>query len=120
MGKRVPMPGDAVRWDVPPGRSQLIKPGAIGIIDGMLGEPKECYLVTWNCQGTCYRGELGEERAYVSASGGPACYVLADRMKPTGKTVRFRFWRWKNPKLPAAHAGVDYQLEVPLWSWSAD
>ena len=124
---RQPMPGDAVRYVGPDPNGFLHLPPdneepelsafkRIGVIDGMLGRPREQYLVTWKVIGAFRGGEYGEkEKGYVSASGGPACFLRSAELTPTNDTVNYPFWCWKTYR--KAHGGEDYRLEVPVWEW---
>lgn len=113
----VPMPGDAV---ILRGRYTGIRPGSVGIINGVVGEARDEYLVTWNLygggafRGPSFRGSMGRET--VSASGGPVPWVRAIELRPAGRHVA-RFWRWRD--LPRAGGGEEYELEVNLWEWTA-
>jgi hypothetical protein len=114
---RWPRAGDAVRlkrewW--------FVKPGAIAIIDGMVGEDlKEDSRPVFGCRGQAFRGPAGGTpgaEEYVSCSGGPAPISLPVRyLRPTDETIRFTFWKWRST--PQAHGGVEYELEVPVWDW---
>jgi hypothetical protein len=83
----VPMPGDiviAVKSD-----DVLIKPGAKGIIEGMQGERREEYEVTFNWSPLPWWSE-----GAISSSGGPTRYLPAVDLKWTGRTEdqAFHFW----------------------------
>lgn len=103
----VPMPGDAVRLD---GYFCGVKQGAIAILGGRLGRASDEYLATFAA--SAFRDDVG-----VSCSGGPAPFVGAGDLVPTGETVLCPFWRWLDGRSGAGR-GVGYSLEVPLWSWT--
>lgn len=105
----VPMPGDAVRID---GYYVCTQRGDIAILGGTLG-------VAYDEYSACFSASAHRDKGFVSCSGGPVPYIGADQLRPTGETIRVRFWRWKNGHV-AAHNGEDYYLEVPLWSWVPD
>lgn len=109
-----PMPGDAVLLTGP---FSIATPGQVAIIEGVVGEARDEYLVNF-----CYSAFRGPNSKYakdptefVSCSGGPAPYLLASALKPTGRTRRVTFWRWKD--LPRAGGGERYTLDVPEWEW---
>lgn len=93
-----PMPGDAVmfvgeQFDV------LLRPNAIGIIQGVVGQKKAEYIVIFNCQGSAFRGKPnaysnGNESA--SCSGGPGYYIESAFLICSSKTLEFTFWRWQD------------------------
>lgn len=109
-----PMPGDAVRLT---GGFMFAKPGAIGIIGGIVGQFEEdlhiCFAYS-AFRGGPYGGAIG--RDYVSCSGGPATIATpVEELVYTGETMPISFWRWKDA--PRAGGGVHYTLEVPVWDW---
>lgn len=102
-----PMPGDAVvvkNW-----RDEvLLNENSYGVIEGMLGVPKEEYLVCFN-PSTYWR-------KHVSCSGGPAYYLKGSDMKLIGeKTIMT--WRFKN-NIWTAHNGEDVERKVRLYEVS--
>lgn len=112
-----PMPGDAVRLT----REWFIaKPGAIGIIGGIIGRPNDDLHITFNCRGSAFRGPSSayskDGVEHISCSGGPATIGTPHVcLRPTQERIRFEFWKWKD--LPRAGGGVPYELEVPVWEW---
>lgn len=108
-----PQPGDAVRLD---GKCFGAQPGQIAIIDGthyhFLGETEVMLIFAYSA----YREEINGH-LIVSCSGGPCPFVDERDLELVGTRV-CRFWRWRDYRLPQAHDGVEYQLEVPLWKWN--
>jgi len=127
-----PMPGDAVHYIGDDVRRVLLcgeeleeryKPlnswGRIGIINGVLGEPRDEFLVTFNPYGGAgFRGGLHgkKDEGTVSVSGGPVPLLTVLDLEYTGETLRLRFWCWRC--LPEANGGEDYTREVPVWNWA--
>jgi len=113
-----PMPGDAVRL-TGPFMAPLAKTGAIGILNGMVGQARDEYTIIFHA--SAFRGKSngysGPEG--VSCSGGPGTISTpTTELVATGETVRHRFWRWRTT--PQAGGGEDYYLDVPLWEWRGD
>jgi hypothetical protein len=105
---RRPMPGDAVRltedW-------YEARAGAIGFIDGMVGEYNGTSNITFNAR--VFRDDV-----VVSSSGGPGSISTDLRwLRPTDEQTTVLAWRWPN-----GHRGRDngeeYRLVVPLWDWT--
>lgn len=106
----IPMPGDAVRLD---GKYLWVKPGAIGILGGLIGTAQDDYSLTFSP--SAYRQY--RDHGSVMVSGGPVPRVDLGSLVPTGETVRMRFWRFRDGEV-RAHNGEDYWLDVPLWGWN--
>lgn len=112
-----PMPGDIVlansdTCSVPKGRH--------GIIAGEVGKHRPEAVVCFNF--SAFRGpshgDAGPE--VVSPSGGPAPILTLAELKPSGRTKKVTFWKWKDGRMPAAGQGVYYDLTVPVWLWNGD
>jgi len=110
-----PLPGHAVRLTAP---WSILKPGKIGILEGLVGVPHDDFSIIFNVIGAFRGGPTGKDPdEYVSCSGGPGTISTpADQLTPTDETVTLWFWRWRD--LPRAGGGEPYQLTVPLWEWS--
>ena len=109
-----PLPGDLViianmKEETYPN----ISDGSIGVLDGMIGVPKEEYLVTFNPD-TPFR-----DRGYVSTSGGPAFYLPASILKYSGPAKR-RYWKWKNG-ISRKDRGEEYVQDTHVFTldWSS-
>jgi hypothetical protein len=122
---RGPQAGDAVRLIKPETGwwSTGVEDGAIGIIDGVVGEelgPDDERSITFNY--SAFRGKnnaysTGPE--YVECSGGPASIgTRIGDLRPTEETMTVNFWRWKD--MPRGGGGEHYTLDVPLWEWAPD
>lgn len=104
---KVPMPGDAVRLTK---RYHGADQGEIGIIGGMIGEPKDHYNITFKY--SAYRDDQ-----YVSCSGGPGTIATpASKLKPTGLTTKVWFWKFKDGIREANNDEI-YYMYVPVWEW---
>ncbi len=103
-----------------------VQDGELGMIEGVIGTDAQELLVCWHY--SAFRGyDVGgapechtsdtwdhtDDKAFVSCSGGPAWYVKAAELKPTGRTQQAMFWCWKS--LPTGNGGVYYKLAVPVW-----
>lgn len=104
-----PQPGDAVVLD---GEYWGAKRGQIATVDGMHYHwlsPRQVMLV--------FAYSAYRENGVVECSGGPCPFVdIADLTLAGSREITF--WHWPKNTLPAAGAGVNYSLEVPLWSWN--
>jgi hypothetical protein len=112
-----PMPGDCViltrEWSI-------VRAGQVAIIEGIVGQPRDEYLINFSYSN--FRGPNSryaqDHTEFVSCSGGPAPYLLASLLQPTGRSRTVTFWRWKD--LPCAGGGVNYTLDVPEWEWNGE
>lgn len=104
-----PKPGDAVRLT---GEFSIGNIGDIGIIGNDHPEAEDELHITFNCQGQSFwQGDK------VSCSGGPvSMFTPASELRPTGETIKWTFWRWKD--VPRAGGRESYEKEVPLWEWA--
>lgn len=105
----IPMPGDAVRLQ---GQYLWVNDGAMGVINGSIGEAQDRYAMTFNS--CAYRQHI--DHGCVSASGGPVPRIGTAELTPTGETVPMCFWRFRGGDV-RAHNGENYTLDVPLWIW---
>jgi hypothetical protein len=114
---RQPMPGDVVRltrdWSI-------CKAGQLAVIEGKVGEARDDFMVNF-----CYSAFRGPNSIYaldqsehVSCSGGPVPFLKPTALQPTGETIAFTFWRWKDA--PRANGGEKYVLVVPVWEWDGN
>jgi len=88
-----PMPGDVVI--ATNGETKiLLYPESIGVIQGMIGVPREFYDVCFNAS-TCWQEE-GTDTPSVNCSGGPGYYLEGTRLKPTGETKVINTWYFPN------------------------
>ena len=104
-----PLPGDHVRFlsDT----DSLISFGSLGVIDGLIDEKRDEYLVTFNP----YGGHGYRDDNYVATSGGPAFYVPIAKMILTGRVEMRSFWRWMS--YPCANGGYTYRAPVRVWDY---
>jgi hypothetical protein len=125
-----PTGGDAVlltaEW---PWAGSSAKVGTFGIINRRNGGQYDDLQVTWNYsafRGFSYRGAVACDlrkdntseglRDHVSVSGGPGTICLPTRLlQPTDATTWVWFWCWRS--IPQAQGSMQYQLEVPVWTW---
>lgn len=108
-----PMPGDAVRLLSGPWTAGEVKPGALGVLEGMVGDPlTDTVSIVFNA--SSFRDD-----SVVSCSGGPAPAVVpVGELIRTDDTAEVRFWQWRHG-IARAHEGQDYTLTVPVWDWHA-
>lgn len=100
-----PMPGDLVIC--PQGSDDpWVKAGDVGVIQGMVGESRDDYLICFGAYST-YRDRS------VQSSGGPAYYLATAALLPTEETRTWTFWRWKDT--PRAGGGVEYDHTSRVW-----
>ena len=99
-----PMPGDAVMiWN---SNDCLVKDRTIGIIEGMIGDCRDAYLV-------CFNDHTFRDDETVSASGGPAYRIDTVRLKPSNRVVNKLFWKWRD--VPRAGGGEYYYKSCRVW-----
>ncbi len=111
-----PMPGDAVRlaslwrW-----AGSLVKPDALGVIGGMVGQYPEDGHASITFNASTHRTET-----VVSCSGGPATIATdLSKLTPTDDRVTLTVWRFRGG-LPQRGGGKNYSVDVPVWSWSPE
>lgn len=83
-----PMPGDFVR--VQNSTDPLIRNGSYGVVEGVKGQKRNIYSVCFNPSTMPWGG--GADDKYVTSSGGPAYYIEAEKLKPTGDTIEAMFY----------------------------
>src|ERR1051325_7830748 len=90
-----PMPGDAVKLTGP---FSVARPGAVGVVGGILGETPEDLHIVFGIMGAFRGASFGRAPdRYVSVSGGPGTIATpAHRLRPTETLEKVRFWRWKD------------------------
>lgn len=107
---RNPQAGDAVRLAAPwPGVSEVVV-GAVGVIDGMVGEELDHPSITFNA--STYRDER-----VVRCSGGPATIATpTSELHASGDMTNVSCWRFRGG---VRRPGNDehFQQHVPLWDW---
>ncbi len=82
-----PKPGDlvcATKSD-----DSLIEVGSCGVIEGMAGQRKNEFMVTFNPSPLPWW-----ESNAISSSGGPAYWVKATRLRDTGRSTVQKFHKW--------------------------
>lgn len=99
-----PMPGDAVM--ILNSSDSLVKDRSIGVIEGIVGEHRENYLI-------CFNDSTFNDGKSVVASGGPAYRIDSARLKPTPRIVNKLFWKWKDS--PRAGGGEYYYRSCKVW-----
>ena len=99
-----PMPGDLVM--ILHSDDCLVKDKSIGVIEGMINQCRESYLV-------CFNDNTFRDDTVVSCSGGPAYYIGAAGLKPSPRIVNKLFWKWKD--YPRADGGVYYSKSCKVW-----
>ncbi len=100
--RQMPMPGDGVILNY---STFCVGPSAFGVLEGMVGELRDEYLLTFNA--SVFRD------GSVSCSGGPGIYIPANRLWLIGEMDAV-FWKWENG-CAGAEKGREYELTVPLW-----
>ena len=91
-----PMPGDAVK--IIQSTDCLIENNSYGIIEGVVGNYEEEYLVCFNAY-SIFRGtktKYIDKPVFISASGGPAYFINPAELQATEETQRLEFWKWKD------------------------
>lgn len=111
-----PMPGDAVRMATPwRWAGSLVKPDALGVIGGMVGQYPEDGLASITFNAITHRTET-----VVSCSGGPATIATdLSTLTATDERVTLTVWRFRG-RLPESGGGKNYSVDVPVWSWSPE
>ncbi|NJD75739.1 MAG: hypothetical protein FIB08_01400 [Candidatus Methanoperedens sp.] len=103
-----PMPGDLVM--IENSHDTLIANFSYGIIEGIIGEPQDEYLVCFNAYST-FRDTS------VSASGGPAYMIHAKNLVDAKIARDWFFWKWKD--MPRAGGGVPFKETCRIWFFDA-
>jgi hypothetical protein len=97
-----------------------LKPGAIGLTDGVIGKPKHQFVsVTFNYSAHIGPGGLWEARPkiYCSCSGGPGTISTpVEELTDTGQWIFVNAWRWR--RQAEGNGGEDYRIGVPLFEWA--
>jgi hypothetical protein len=114
-GLRGPQGGDAVRLTTAWYEAEA---GAIGVVNGFVGEPPERDQGSITFHARTFRGQTNAGRIVVAASGGPASISTpVSELVKTGTTVTLTVWRWR-PGGPGAGRDQEYQVTVPVWDWT--
>ncbi len=92
-----PMPGDLAR--IKNSKDVLIKDGSYGVIEGIIGDRRDEYLVCFNAYSTF-------KDTSVSSSGGPAYMIKVSDLVATSETKEWFFWKWRDR--PRASGGVPF------------
>lgn len=103
-----PMPGNLVR--IFNSQDCLIKDSSFGVIEGIVGEFRDEYLVCFNAY------SVFRDKDIVSASGGPAFFIKVSELKETAETKERPFWKWKD--LPRADGGEQYTVTETVWDFT--
>jgi hypothetical protein len=102
------MPGDLAK--ISNSTDSLIKDDSYGVIEGIIGERRDAYLVCFNAYST-YREDV------VSSSGGPAFMIKADILEDANESIDWTFWKWKDR--PRAGGGAPYRVNCRVWLFDA-
>ncbi|MDP2754127.1 MAG: hypothetical protein Q8P40_07015 [Nitrospirota bacterium] len=100
----IPMPGDLVM--ILNSGDCLVKNRSLGVIEGIVGEYRNHYLVCFN-DSTFNNGKI------VNASGGPAYCIDSSRLKRSPRIINKTFWKWKD--FPRAGGGEYYLKSCKVW-----
>ena len=124
-----PKVGDLVR--IINTKDSLVAEGSLGIIEGTLNRPMEENLVCFNFSafiGESYRNYEQDEATgkfirvprpcVVSCSGGPAYFLKARHLKPTGERAEHTAWNWRDG-WPHADNARYYQRMALVWVFDA-
>jgi hypothetical protein len=108
-----PMPGDAVRMATPwRWAGSLVKPDALGVIGGMVGQYPEDGHASITFNASTHRTEN-----VVSCSGGPATIATdLGTLTPTDDRVTLSVWRSRGSLL-GRDGSKSYTVDVPVWDW---
>ncbi|CAG0970895.1 MAG: hypothetical protein OIN86_10195 [Candidatus Methanoperedens sp.] len=101
-----PMPGELVR--IINSKDCLIKEGSFGVIEGIVGQRRDEYLVCFNAYSTFKEDS-------VSSSGGPAYMIKTSDLVAAVGTKEWYFWKWKD--LPRADGGVQFSETCRIWDF---
>lgn len=97
-----------------------LKPGAIGLTDGVIGKPKHQFVsITFNYSAHIGPSGLWESRPkiYCSCGGGPATIgTPVEELTDTGQWLFVNAWRWR--RQAEGNGGEDYRIGVPLFEWA--
>jgi hypothetical protein len=103
-----PMPGDLAQ--IKNSHDVLIKDGSYGVIEGIIGERRDEYLVCFNAYSTF-------RESSVSSSGGPAYMIKAKDLVDAKKSIEWYFWKWRDR--PRAGGGLPYKENCRVWLFDA-
>jgi hypothetical protein len=101
-----PMPGDLVR--IINSKDCLINEGSFGVIEGIVGQRRDEYLVCFNAYSTFKEDS-------VSSSGGPAYMIKTSDLVATQGTREWYFWKWRD--FPRAGGGVPFGETCRIWDF---
>jgi len=88
----------------------LIEDGCKGVIEGIQGQYKPQYEVTFNMSpGPWWTQDI------ISSSGGPVKVISSDQLIPAKQKIRQKFFTWKN--FPCKNGAIQIQKEVNLFFW---
>lgn len=97
-----------------------IKPGAIGLTDGVIGNPKHQFVsITFNYSAHIGPSGLWEPlpKIYCGCSGGPGTIgTPVEELTDTGQWIFVNAWRWR--KTAEGNGGEGYRVGVPLFEWT--
>ena len=99
-----PMPGDLVM--ILNSGDCLVKNRSLGVIEGIIGEYRNHYLV-------CFNDSTFNDGKIVNASGGPAYCIDSARLKQSPRILNKTFWKWKD--FPRAGGGEYYIKSCKVW-----
>lgn len=108
-----PMPGEAVRMATPwRWAGSLVKPDAVGVIGGMVGQYPEDGHASITFNASTHRTET-----VVSCSGGPATIATdLSTLTPTDDRVTLPVWRFRGG-FPRRGGSKTCTVNVPVWDW---
>ncbi len=99
-----PMPGDLVM--ILNSGDCLVKNRSLGVIEGIVGEYRNHYLV-------CFNDSTFNDGKIVNASGGPAYCIDSARLKQSPRILNKTFWKWKD--FPRGGGGEYYIKSCKVW-----